>query len=526
VTKRPATGKSNLYHVVSLTGLLGLVRLAGLIQQQMIAYYFGTSAIGDAFNLALTVPSILVTLLGVPLSNALMPFFSSCQAAGRKQEGWDLWRASAAGITFISAIISVVGFAASGPLVELLGHGMDAETQRIAVSMSRAVFATLSMLVAAQLMKVPLNANQDFLTPAYALLAQNVVTNIVLLWTPEIGSSSLSTGFFVGAVALFGLQWWALLRRNIWEPGSWRGPASGMRQVVLITLPLVLSGALSYGPTVLERYLASGLPVGSIAALTYADKVRQLPVGLFALALSTVLYPQLTRHSAQKDAAALSRTAVRGFRLILFVTLPIVAGAMVEAFTIVRILFERGAFSAVSTTTTAGALLFYLPGILGLSVSGFVGYVFYALRDTLTPLYTLTFASIAYVVSAYPLSRLFGLPGLALANTMSVSVAGGLMVWTLARRVPEFRVLLRTVPIHLFSLGTVLYGGAAWAMARWVSSLPTGVRLHRDLLEMGLSTCAGLVVYLLVLYHFRLEEVSSFVKTAKFALQRATKPGE
>lgn len=157
------------------------------------------------------------------------------------------------------------------------------------------------------------------------------------------------------------------------------------RQVWVLFLPIWLGSLLGQVYIVVERALASGLAEGSLAALSFADKLRQLPLGLFVAAISTVLFPTLSELSAKGDKRGLEETLSSGLRLVALITVPAAFGLAMLREPIVRLLFERGAFDASSTATTAAVVLYYSIGIIALAANSVMTFTYYGMQDTVTP---------------------------------------------------------------------------------------------------------------------------------------------
>ena len=140
----------------------------------------------------------------------------------------------------------------------------------------------------------------------------------------------------------------------------------------------------------IDKNLASRLPSGSIAALSFADRLRLLPMDLFVSAVITVIYPSLSEMWAKRDSAGMGDTLLTGARYAMFVCIPAALGLTVLAKPIVRLAFERGAFTPEATLLTAKALSVYSFGIVALALSRIVGVAFYSSQDTWRPVLLLS----------------------------------------------------------------------------------------------------------------------------------------
>ena len=159
-----------------------------------------------------------------------------------------------------------------------------------------------------------------------------------------------------------------------------------VQRVAALTLPVFAGSMLLQVNTIVDRMFASGLPVGSISALNYANKVNGMIISIVATGIATVALPALSRAAANKDLGRLRGTmllAIRGMNLII---IPMTIGMLVLCRPLVRLLFERGAFDAHATSLTATALLSLSLGLFAYALRDIFSRAFYALQDTVTPM--------------------------------------------------------------------------------------------------------------------------------------------
>ncbi len=164
------------------------------------------------------------------------------------------------------------------------------------------------------------------------------------------------------------------------------------------------------------------LPEGSIAALKFADRLRQVPLGLFVAAVVTVVYPNLSGMWAKKDTAGFKETAIMGLRYVEFICIPAALGLMVLARPIVRLVFEHGAFTAGATSVTASALVAYSPALISMAATQVIFVAFYSSQDTRTPVLLAAGTAVANILLDVLLVRFLGHVGLAVANSLAATL--------------------------------------------------------------------------------------------------------
>jgi putative peptidoglycan lipid II flippase len=202
-------------------------------------------------------------------------------------------------------------------------------------------------------------------------------------------------------------------------------------------IPVILAtGAGSLG-LVVDRMLASGLPEGSIAALNFGFLLSQFPLGIFAVAVTTVIYPTFAEYAAKKDLTGLRHALVAGVRVTLFIVLPMSVAFVVLRQPMVRVLFQRGAFNPRATGLTATALLFFSLGLAPMALQNLISRVYFSLQDTLTPMLLGIGAVAVNIVLNLLLIRPLAHGGLALSTSLAALFSMVLLFMVLRRRMGE-----------------------------------------------------------------------------------------
>jgi len=237
--------------------------------------------------------------------------------------------------------------------------------------------------------------------------------------------------------------------------------------------PSVLGLAVTQLNVIVNTFLASYLPEGSISYLYYADRLLEFPMGVFAIAIATAVLPSLSEEAARGDREAVKETFSFALRLTFFVILPAMAGLIVLRRPILNLLFQRGAFSAFSTEMTAQALFYYALGLVAFAGVRIIVPVFYSLQDTRTPVKAAILALVANALLGVGLMGPLKHGGLALATSLSAGANFAVLCILLRRRIGPLgaRRILRSFAKNLAA--SALMGAAAYAIssqARWESS--------------------------------------------------------
>lgn len=367
--------------------LIFISRLLGFVRLRAAAEVFGRTWHTDAFNAAFVIPDLMYFLLvGGALSSAFIPVFTSYLAKGEEEKGW-IVASSFLNATFLALIaFSLLGFIFSPQLAPLVAYKFTGEQRELLIYLMRIMFPAVFFTALSGLAVGVLNSYQRFILPVMGPIIYNI--GIILgayILGPRIGVVGMAIGTVAGAIGNFVLQLMQLWRwRSHFQLRiDWHHP--GIHRILSLMLPAVISLSIAQVNLIISQNLASGLAKGTITALGLANRLMQFPLGVFAMGISQVIFPTMTRQAAMEDWSTFRNTFSRGLRSIFFITIPSAVGLLALGEPIVRLLFEAGEFGPADTRATAYALLFFAPGLVALSGTQLLTRIYYSLQDTRTP---------------------------------------------------------------------------------------------------------------------------------------------
>ncbi len=472
-----------------VSSLTGLSRVLGLVREVFMAHYFGTTLAKSAFDVAFRIPNLFRRLFGEgALSAAFIPVFSKSLAEEGRAEARLLGgRALTMLIAFLS-VITLVGLL----LAQLLLTQAEFIPERglAPLPLVRIMLPYMVFICAVALCMGMLNSVRHFAVPAATPVLLNLIL-IVSLWLicPHIeGGPSrriyvVAWAVLVAGVVQLAVQFPALRREGLLPQLSFDWRDERIRRVLITMAPAAIGMGVLQINVVLDGLLALWVSQEAPAALTYAERLVYLPLGIFATALGTVLLPTYSRQAVRADHAAIADMMTRSLRGILVVMVPASLGLLVLARPIVELVFQLGMFDEDSTLLTSRALAFYAPGLAVFSLYKIIVPAFYACGDTRRPL----MVGLGAVALNVVLNVTFILTwpegykhaGLACATVISSGVSCLVLAGLLGhhRCSPDWRAVARTCARAL---------PAALAMA-WVA-----FKLHAALLRLPLELNAKL----------------------------------
>ncbi|MDR1395117.1 MAG: murein biosynthesis integral membrane protein MurJ [Deltaproteobacteria bacterium] len=446
-----------------------LSRIAGLIRDQVTAFYFGASPAADAFFVAFRLPNLLRRLLA---EGALTPAFVPVFTERLTQEGHGpaaaLFRSTLTLLGLILTGVTLLGLWLAPELILILAPGFQADPEQfqLTVRLARIVFPYILFISLTALAMGVLNSLGRFSIPAVGpvLLNISMILGAVIL-SPRLEEpiAGLAAGALLGGILQLAIQLPFLKKAGPYLGLSFSFKDPAIKKTLKLMAPAALGVAAYQISIFVNTQLASLLPDGSVSWLYYADRLVQFPLGVFTLALSTAVLPALARVRAEGRMEAFEEVYLSSLGLQFFITLPAMAGLMVMAEPLVGLLFERGQFTAQSTQATAQALWAYVLGLPCLSGTSLSARAFFSLSDTKTPARVAAVSLVLGLILAAVLMKPLQHSGLALASSLASLINFLWLNHILGRRqnynfAPVFREIL------LYTLWAVLMGAFLWPL--------------------------------------------------------------
>lgn len=490
-----------------LIGATLLSRLLGFLREVVIADQFGASVRTDAFFVALTVPVLFTDFIKYSVKNSFIPVFSHYRLKKGDSAAWSFaWSyTKLMGVGLL--LLSLVLFWRSADIVSLIAPGLSQSSQNLAISLMHLLSFLVLFLGLASILESIYNGFEHFVTPAFAPLALNLsVILAVLLLTSRLGTSGIAAGFLLGAV----LQ--ALILTKIFRIGRFslhgklRLAEPETRRVLSFGFFIALVHGIWGLYYVLDRMLASSLSDGTISALAFADRLIQLPVGVFVLAISVAALPRMSIFAAQKNYRRVEQICGTGLRVLLFVIIPVTIFFCITRLPLVRILYQRGAFDPAATEMTSGPLLTYSLGLAAFAGQIFLLRVYYAFQDMVTPLVTSLLSLGVKIVLSFLLMKSLGATGIALATSVAATCNTVLLALWLLKKGHITTIMGRWRGFEKLILGWAILGLSSFLAFRYLGDIVLPNQALEDIVRIGGTLVFGSATYLGVTLVLRAEE--------------------
>jgi len=503
-----------------------LSRIFGFLRDMVIAQLFGAGMATDAFFVAFRIPNLLRRLVGEgSLTVSFIPVYTEYRNQRSQEEADQLAYISFSVLIVFLLLLTALGILFSPGIVKAMAYGFSLEPQKfqLTVLLTRLMFPYIFFIGLVAWAMGVLNSLKHFTAPALAPVLLNLsMIACAFLLTGFLREPivSLAIGVLLGGTAQLLFQIPFLKRKGVPLRFLFDLSHPGVRRIGTLMAPSVLGLAVTQLNVIVNTFLASYLPEGSVSYLYYADRLLEFPLGIFAIAIATAVLPALSDQASRGDIESLKETLSFALRLTFFVILPAMVGLIVLGHPILHVLFERGAFSAQSTEKTNQALFYYSLGLLAFAGVRIVIPVFYSLQDTRTPVKTALISLGANaglgVLLMFPLKH----GGLALATSLAAGINFTLLGILLRRKLGPlgapriYRSFLKNLAASVF-MGLTIYvlsHGGPW-------NTP-GLTLEKIVL-LGGSVLMGIFTYSGACYLLGSEEIHAAVGL----LQRKVKRG-
>lgn len=364
-----------------------LSRVLGFVRDILFAASFGAGPVMDVFLLALKIPNFGRRVFAEgALSQAFVPVFTETRTSGDEAEVRGLVAAVAGTLGATLSLITLLGCLGAPLLVWVFAPGIAADTERhaLASDLLRWTFPYLMFISLAALAGAVLNTYGRFAVPAFT----PVILNLCLIGTIFIDDESvqlLAYAVFAAGVLQLAFQLPFLARIGVLPRPRWGGSDLRVRRIVRLMGPIVFGSSVAQISLLLDTVIASFLIGGSLSWLYFADRLMEFPLGIFSIAVATVILPSLSTQHVAQDSERFSATLDWALRVLLLLGLPATAGLLLLAGPLVATLFGHGEFGAHDVDMTRWALMAYAFAFLGISLVKILVPGFYARQQTSIP---------------------------------------------------------------------------------------------------------------------------------------------
>jgi putative peptidoglycan lipid II flippase len=497
----------------------GLSRVLGLVREMVAAYFFGAAGPINAFTVAFQIPNLIRALVAdAALSSAFVPVFSDLLEKGERRRAWrvasSLFYLMLLGLTALTCIFILV----APRVIGLFGDpGND---PALAVTLSRILFPIVTLLGVSGVVVGILNSYDHFTVPALSPVLWNIAIIVgLVIGVPQADSTDTQLYVYAFSIliatflqTLLPMPWLRTLDRGdarLRVLIDWRDPA--VRQVFKLMIPVTLGLGLINVNALIDTLFASRLINPDLAptAIQKAFLVYMLPQGMFSVAIATVLFPTLSRMASRGDMRGFGDTVSRGLRQIAFLLAPTAVVSAVLAEPIIRILYQRGAWSPAQTPVVAAALAAFSAGLVFNGAMLMLNRGFFSLQDNWPPT-AVALGNLGLNAGLDFAFYRFGTWGIPLATAVSNVVATGVLLVLMRRRLGRIGGAAITFSLLKITVASAVVAAVSFAVW-WPLDDVLGRSFPAQVVSLGAALLLATTAYLATCRALRVREMQALL---------------
>ncbi len=489
-----------------------LSKVLGFFREMLIASKFGAGYSTDTYFVAMTATTILMSMLGSALNTTLIPVFVNIEEKQGKTEKLKYMNNVINILFFITLVLMAAGWFLSPCIIKILAKGFQGEQFQLAVKLNRIGLPIVLFMGTTYVFSGFLQSSESFAAPAAIGLPFNAVYIIFLLFfSYKFGLEGLMVAAVLATLGQVLIQIPSARRLGYRYSFEFNWKDKNLRKALFLAGPVLLGSTVDSINTIVDKTMASSLADGSISALNYAAIVNSIVISIFIVAITTVIFPMLSREFSKDDMDSLKRIMGQGIRIILLVTLPAVVCVLVLSEPIIKVLFQRGAFDSRATDMTSQALLFYSIGMVALALRHMLNKVFYSLQDTKTPMINGIITVGLNIIFNIIFIRYMAHAGLALATSLSFVITTTILFYSLRKKIGSFGFKKQLSYLIKAAFVSLVMGVGIYLMNKFLSIRNTGNFL-KEFFNLCVTIGFGAIIYIAGCYFMRFREVAIFFK--------------
>lgn len=507
--------KNTIKVITSMMAITLIGKIMGMLRDVLFAASYGTTSIeANAFLTASRIPRLFFdAMFASAISSSFIPIFNEYLKKKSKKDAYNFSSNFISIVFLITTVLSVIGCLFAKPIVNIIAGGFDDNTSILCAKLLIILFPMLIFTGVAYSFTGILQSLDEFTIPAaMSIVSNGIIIFYILILNQKYGVFGLAITYLVGWLMQAVIQIPPLIKKEYRYKFRIDFKDEGIKKVGLLMLPVMVSTWIQPINIAINTKFASNLN-GGVASLEYANNLYTIIAGVFVLSVANVIFPQLSRLTADNNSDEFGSTLGTTLKSVFFLLIPMMVGLIVLANPIVRIVYQRGQFGAESTQTTAIALKFFALGMLGFGMQNILSRGFYAIQDGKTPLITGAVSIVSNLILSIVLVKYMQIGGLALASSISSLLSGIMLLIPMQKK-------LKTIVTKIVIMDIIKMMFSALAMAVIVFCSKSFLINLNQIVMIAISVVLGVCVYMILTFIMGLEETKIVFKFIKKFIRR------
>ncbi|SJN37844.1 Proposed peptidoglycan lipid II flippase MurJ [Marinilactibacillus psychrotolerans 42ea] len=484
-------------------------KFIGFGRELTLSYFYGTSDTSDAYLISLIIPTVIFAFIGSAISTGYIPMYNLIEKKQGSKQAYAYTNNLMSILLIASSVIIILGLLFTEQIVRVFASGFEGETLNLAIKFTKVSLFGIYFTSLVYLMKSFLEIKGNYAVPALIGLPMNFVIIVSIIISSKGSTIILAIGLLLGMFAQFVYLIPSVMKKGLRFKIVLDFNDPHIKKMFLLVLPVLLGVAVNDINKIVDKTLASQITSGGISALTYANTLNNVVIGIFALSISTAMYPLISKMAVEGNMTELKKSVSEAIGVISLLIIPVTVGIMIFAEPIIRLLFGRGAFDVDSIIMTSSVLFFYSLGMLGVGLREVLSRPFYAMQDTITPMINATIGVVINIILNILLSRYMGLAGLALATSIAAFVTSGLLFISLRKKVGSLGIKKISKTCLKILFAALLMGLLSKTLFFYLNNI------FSQNLSLVITIIIGVATYFIIIYFMKIDDVDIIVRTIK-----------
>lgn len=496
--------------VVGVTAINIFARLFGFLREMVVGYQFGTTGMSDSIINAYTIPNFLYLVIGGAFTTAFISIYNKTSASIT-----DYIRRTLTTILCVITVVTVIFFVFADPILTAYFKPETAAELATLKSLYFWMLPSTILLVLSTWMSGILNINEKYNLSSFAVLVYNLSFLVISVILAEIyGPVGYGIGALFGAAFMFFFLLFGVrkIKGMSFKPSFTR--AADQRELWKVALPIMLGGATGQLYIMIQRFFTNDLADGVVSGMNYANKMSQFPQALLITAVTTVIFPMLSKKESAGDVQGVKQLYVKGMRLLYIAILPVSVYFYFQSEVIVRVVLEYKEFGPESTAITAPLVQIFSTTMFFLAANMYVTRFYYAKGNSMTPvLLSLLCVFGVNIAVILLLIDSLGADAIAYGTLVSAIVNLLLLIGVLQWKYKLSLLQKNSMQYVKLLVITLLYIAANAAVAQWVV-------IDQKWIHAITTGTIVVIVYVLLLVLFKVDELAGIMAKIKKKLKK------
>lgn len=486
-----------------------LSKIFGFVRESVMAAFIGAGELKSIYTTAMTIPAMLVGVVANGIVSGYIPIYSKVV----EEEGED----SANRFTYnlinilmiFGLLIFLLVFFFASPICKILSPDLTGESLKLAVNYTRIIMISIFVLLYSCVIKGFLNTRGNFIDPAFTGIILNVIIIISVILTYRLNNLYI---LIIGALLGYIIQFirFPFVSRKLGFKYKMEVDFSDkfIKMIFIMMVPILISSAADQISLAIDNSMASAFfGISSISKIYYSKTLLNFIMTVVTLSVVTVTFPDIAKLGQSGDIVGMKEKLSSSIVFSMILVIPATFGMMALSNPIVKLAFERNAFTSMDTEIVASLIVAYGPYIIFASLIKILSNGFYSIGDSKTPFRIVMIQQLANLIMNFVLSKLFGLNGLAYSTSVSTLISSVLLIIVFSKKVGRFDDKNNLIAIVKIFISSVVMSGFAICLYKIVS--------FSLIINLFLSVIASGLVYILMLKILKVKEFDIIAKKIK-----------